>query len=260
MAAHRSDVSALAYLEPARLLATGGTDGGIKLWQLGGDAAVAATVGAAARGQAPRAAAPQLREPLQHLKGHAGELTRLVFTPDGSSLVSGDSRGGLRVWDVQCGAAGALLHALGGHSGGITGLVCHPEERLFVSCSADKTLRVWDVDLPTPRCGAVLVPLPLPLSWLCCTTCWRFLPERLPTGATHASPPFPPSLPVPTSRCIGVHGPEGRREVRGVAFAPGGRALMAAYPDGLRVFTLDPLTLQDTADLQWSRVRGAGQG
>lgn len=56
--------------------------------------------------------------------------------------------------------------------------------------------------------------------------------------------------------CINTYGPEGRREPRAVAFTPGGLALLAAYPDGLRTFTLDPLQLCDAADgLQWAKVR-----
>lgn len=55
-------------------------------------------------------------------------------------------------------------------------------------------------------------------------------------------------------RCIGVHSSEGRREVRALAFTSTGSALLAAYPDGLRTFTLDPLELRDTAELQWRQV------
>lgn len=66
------------------------------------------------------------------------------------------------------------------------------------------------------------------------------------TDADHAS----------CRRCIGVHGPEGRREVRALAFNSTGSALLAAYPDGLRTFTLDPLELRDTAEMQWRQVRG----
>lgn len=67
-----------------------------------------------------------------------------------------------------------------------------------------------------------------------------------------------PASPASVCSCINTYGPEGRREPRAVAFAPGGRALLAAYPDGLRAFTLDPLQLCDTADgQQWGKVRGA---
>lgn len=73
------------------------------------------------------------------------------------------------------------------------------------------------------------------------------------------SPPPTPS--PPPHSCINTYGAEGRREPRALAFAPGGRALLAAYPDGLRTFTLDPLQLCDAAEgLQWGKVRQAWRG
>ena len=144
LAAHRSDVGVLAVMAPLALLATGGADGNIKLWGMPTPEA----------GSQHPAKPLALKEPRQKLKGHAGELTALHFTPDGEQLISGDSCGGLRVWEVAGGApkAGRLAHNLSGHhSGAISGLACHPDERLFVSCSADRTLRVWDMDGPVPR-------------------------------------------------------------------------------------------------------------
>jgi len=57
-------------------------------------------------------------------------------------------------------------------------------------------------------------------------------------------------------RCVDVAGPEGGKEVRALAFTSTGSALLAAYPDGLRTFTLDPLVQHDTADVQWKQVGG----
>lgn len=255
LAAHRSDVGVLAVMAPLALLATGGADGNIKLWGM----------------PAPEAGSQHLEKPLvlkeprQKLKGHAGELTALHFTPDGEQLISGDSCGGLRVWEVAGGApkAGRLAHNLSGHhSGTVSGLACHPDERLFVSCSADRTLRVWDMDGPVPRW--VLRGLEGGLvgdSSYRDTSCWclPYLPLLLllmqalcswvPSLTTYSLPVLAPHS------CINTHGPEGRREPRAVAFTPGGRALLAAYPDGLRTFTLDPLQLCDNADgLQWGKV------
>lgn len=142
--AHRSDVGALALMAPLALLATGGADGDVKLWQLGS-------------GQQPPAAPKVLKQPLQKLKGHTSELTRMQFTPDGEQLISGDAAGGLRVWEVAGGATGRLAHDLKkNHTGSITGIACHPGERLFATCSADRTLRVWDLDA-VPGRWALLV-------------------------------------------------------------------------------------------------------
>ena len=145
-------------MPPLALLATGGADGNIKLWHLPG---LGGGSGGSQHPQKPLA----LKEPRQKLKGHGGELSALHFSPDGELLLSGDSQGGLRVWEVVGGVpkAGRLLHNLGGHhAGAVTGLACHPEERLFVSCAADRTLRVWDMDGPAPRCALQACPVALP--------------------------------------------------------------------------------------------------
>lgn len=65
---------------------------------------------------------------------------------------------------------------------------------------------------------------------------------------------LPCPLPCPSCRCIGVNGPDGRREVRALTFTSTGSALLAAYPDGLRTFTIDPLEHRDTAELAWKEV------
>jgi katanin p80 WD40 repeat-containing subunit B1 len=226
LVAHRADVAALACMAPLGLLATGSADTNIKLWDLlpgGCDAGRSAASNRGSSGGSGGSTHQTIREARQVLKGHSAPLTQLRFTPDGELLISGDAAGGLQVWHVAGGAAGRLLHDLSGtHTAAITGIACHPEERLFATCSLDRTLRVWDLD-----------------------------------GAQ-------------AGRCIGVHGPEGRREARALAFAGAraggadgsgsGAVLLAAYADGLRTFSPDPLQHHDTADLPWSKVRDGWVG
>lgn len=78
-------------------------------------------------------------------------------------------------------------------------------------------------------------------------------------GGLPANPPIHPP-PTHPHRCIDVHGPEGRRGVRGLAFTADGRLLLGAYPDGLRTFSLDPLAHQGSADVAWSKVGGRTLG
>lgn len=144
--AHRADVRALAAYSPLGLLATGSADTNIKLWGLAGQSGDVHSCSIDGSGSGGRDRVARL-VPLQLLKGHAHPITQLSFTPDGEVLISGDSGGGLRVWQVSGGAAGCLLHDLSGqHTAAITGIACHPEERLFATSSLDRTLRAWDMD------------------------------------------------------------------------------------------------------------------
>ena len=51
------------------------------------------------------------------LKGHAGEVTSVAFSPDGQRLASGSVDQTVKIWDS---ATGKELFALKGHAGG-----CH---------------------------------------------------------------------------------------------------------------------------------------
>jgi WD40 repeat protein len=77
---------------------------------------------------------------LSRLTGHDGSVTGLAF--DGSSrLVTGDSAGTLRVWDV--GTAHVRVEHRGAHHGAIRALAIK-EGRLLVSGGADGTVRLWN--------------------------------------------------------------------------------------------------------------------
>ena len=76
---HRNAVSCLAFDPTGRVLASGGADSTIILWDV--------------PGFQPRAV----------LRGHTGEVRTLAFSPDGSRLASGGADGSLRTWDVATG-------------------------------------------------------------------------------------------------------------------------------------------------------------
>jgi WD40 repeat protein len=76
-------------------------------------------------------------------------LTRLAFTPDGKTLVSGGDW--LSVWDV---ATGTERHAQGGHRAGVCALKFSPDGRFVASLDEGHFLRAWEA-----RTG---LPLPLP--------------------------------------------------------------------------------------------------
>ncbi|MBL7040061.1 MAG: protein kinase [Pirellulaceae bacterium] len=84
---HSCGVSAMAYSPSGQLLATGGADGIVRLWD---------------------ASARQL---IRALVGHAVGVRSLAWSPHGNILASGDSAGMVRIWD---GGSGRLLRVMEG--------------------------------------------------------------------------------------------------------------------------------------------------
>jgi WD40 repeat protein len=79
---------------------------------------------------------------IQILEGHSGWVTGVVFSPDGSRMVSSSEDQTVRVWDVQ---TGQCQHTLKGHSGTVSSVVFSPDGSLVASSSDDQTVRVWDI-------------------------------------------------------------------------------------------------------------------
>jgi WD40 repeat protein len=156
---HRGAVTAVAC-SPAGVIATGGTDGAVKLWRLDDPG-----------GQA------------RELRGHLGSVTALAFDPEGRSLAASDTGGVVQVWRMDEGEAspqvirhrgsvfgldlgrggllatgardgGLRLWRVGGtveervrrgHSGAVQSAVFSPDGREVASGGRDGSIRVWDV-------------------------------------------------------------------------------------------------------------------
>jgi len=86
------------------------------------------------------------RRPLRSIEGAgAGDypLTALVLSPSGHHLVTGDTAGYLKRWDLP------TLHPSGsfaGHVGAIKSLCAHPTLPYITSASLDRSLLVWNVE------------------------------------------------------------------------------------------------------------------
>ena len=117
-------VLALAFSSEGRVLASGGHDSVVRLWEV-------------SRG-----------EVLAELKGHSAEVHAVAFSPDGRLLASAGRPGEIRVWDVRSGTQVAVFQ---GHSDVVRGLAFSPGGTLLASGGLDKTVRVWDVGTGTER-------------------------------------------------------------------------------------------------------------
>src|SRR5690349_3056308 len=76
------------------------------------------------------------------LQGHAKEINRIAWSPDGQYLASPSDDTTIRIWDVESGECAAKLEE---HRDRVNTVAWSPNGRLLASCSYDRTIRLWDV-------------------------------------------------------------------------------------------------------------------
>lgn len=118
-------VQVIAISPDDAVLAAGGTDGSIRLWDL-----------------ATRTKIATLRN-REHLRtGHGSVTTALVFSADGELLVSGHLDGAVYLWEV---ASGLEVDVRLSHDGPIGGLAIPPGGGVLISAGGDATLKFWEL-------------------------------------------------------------------------------------------------------------------
>lgn len=111
-------VLSVSFSPSGKLLATGDTNGEIRLYQV-------------ANGQQ-----------LLTCKGHTGWIWSVAFSSDGQFMASGSNDQTVKLWNTSTGECLKTLH---GHTGGVWSVTFNLDSQILVSSSEDQTVKQWDI-------------------------------------------------------------------------------------------------------------------
>jgi WD40 repeat protein len=114
------NVMTFAFSPDSLLLASGHSDQLVRIWDM------------------------QTGNLLQTLPGHTGAIDSVAFSPNGSTLASGEVNTGFKIilWDVE---SGEEILSLEGHTDNVYALAFSPDGNYVASASGDRTIKIWDL-------------------------------------------------------------------------------------------------------------------
>ena len=125
LGSHEDGVSCAGFSPDGSIVATGGYDGVVNLWEVGKWRKIAS---------------------IEH---SGGAVMCLVFSPDGKLLATGGWGGNAKsavheakLWDAR---SHALVATLKGHQDGVTSVRFSPDGKTIATGSMDGTVEIWDV-------------------------------------------------------------------------------------------------------------------
>jgi WD40 repeat protein len=111
-------VNAVVFSPKGDLLASGGADGTIKIWNVA------------------------YGEQLRTLVGHTQNVSSVAFSADGRVIASGSYDYSAKLWDA---ATGRELHTLNGHTLAVESIALSPTGNILATGSLDNQIKLWDV-------------------------------------------------------------------------------------------------------------------
>jgi len=89
-------------------------------------------------------------QPMRILRGHAGSVLSVAYSPQGDHLASAGQDGTIHIWDLnQTSDTPAMIWK--GHAGPVLDVAYSPDGNSLVSSGADGTLRIWDTRTGTAQ-------------------------------------------------------------------------------------------------------------
>ena len=119
---HADRVRAVAFARDGGILASTGSDGTIRLWDV---------------------ASWHEREVL---RGHADTVHALAFSPDGRMLASAGNDGDIRLWDLSSGNGSGRLSRVLPNRANLMALAFSPDGRMLAAADTLGSIAVWDPD------------------------------------------------------------------------------------------------------------------
>jgi WD40 repeat protein/transcriptional regulator with XRE-family HTH domain len=247
--AHTDIATALAFSPDERLLASGSTDGSVKLWDVesgaalwsGGQANTILCVAFASDGGLLASGGLDATVRLWDAKlgtlhealPHPGPVSALAWSPAGRLLATGDDAGTIRLWEIPPSGPATCVESLVGHSSWVWGLAFAPDESLLASASWDGSVKLWE----RGEAGSLRLRQRLsghtqqvqPVAWS-------------PDGGTLASGSFDHTIRLwDAKQGLARAVLQGHRAaVHGLAFTPDSRSLLSGSPDGtLRLWEVE---------------------
>lgn len=119
---HSQAVTAVAISQDGKIIASGGEDRTIKLWQLRTAQAITT-----------------IRDK------HRETFNCIVFSPDRKKIISGSADGNIHIWNWETKQSSYLGKTRNKHINGILSIAISPDGKTLLSSSSDKTLKAWNL-------------------------------------------------------------------------------------------------------------------